>query len=59
MPTANAQNPTRPVIVHPPRASDAVGSALRGAYCKEAELPEDMILCLRKLNDNQRGRSRA
>ena len=36
--------------VEAPRASDAIGRALRGAFCGENGLPEDMAAMLRQLN---------
>ena len=36
--------------VEAPRASDAVGLALRGAYADDAGLPDDMAAMLRLLN---------
>jgi len=36
--------------VEAPRASDAIGSALRGAYQDESGLPDDMAAMLRQLN---------
>ncbi|WP_066796443.1 hypothetical protein [Sphingomonas soli] len=36
--------------VEAPRASDAIGLALRGAYQDESGLPDDMAAMLRQLN---------
>lgn len=36
--------------VEAPRASDAVGLALRDAYARELGLPDDMAALLRRLN---------
>ncbi|MBX3564238.1 MAG: hypothetical protein KF730_06625 [Sphingomonas sp.] len=36
--------------VEAPRASDAIGHALRGAYADEGGLPDDMAAILRQLN---------
>ena len=36
--------------VEAPRASDAIGLALRGAYANENGLPDDMTAMLRQLN---------
>jgi hypothetical protein len=40
--------------VEAPRASDAIGTALRDAYTREPALPEDMTAILHRLNE-QRG----
>ncbi len=40
----------QPVVVELPRPCDAVGSALRDAYNKDSTLPDDMLVCLRKLD---------
>jgi hypothetical protein len=36
--------------VEPPRASDAVGLALRDAFDRDLGLPDDMVMLLRRLN---------
>ena len=36
--------------VEPPRASDAIGVALRDAFERELNLPDDMVAMLRRLN---------
>lgn len=36
--------------VQAPRAGDAIGNALRGAYEQDLGLPEDMAAMLRQLN---------
>ncbi len=36
--------------VEPPRASDAIGVALRDAFEREVRLPDDMAAILRRLN---------
>jgi len=36
--------------VEAPRASDAIGLALRDAYAREQGLPDDMAAMLRQLN---------
>lgn len=41
--------------VEAPRASDAIGRALRGAYERDLGLPEDMARMLRSLNGNGAG----
>lgn len=38
--------------VESPRASDAIGKALRDVYGRDSGLPEDMIAMLARLNDN-------
>jgi hypothetical protein len=40
--------------VEAPRASDALGLALRDAYVRETGLPEDMVAMLRQLNRDGR-----
>lgn len=40
------------MIVERPRAGDAIGVALRDAYCREPELPDELATLLRQLNDN-------
>lgn len=40
--------------VEVPRASDAIGLALRDAYGREPSLPEDMAAMLRQLNRDGR-----
>lgn len=58
MGNATPHQQAQPVTVEPPRACDAVGNALRDAYGKELTLPDDMIICLRKLNGNGGSQSR-
>jgi len=41
-------------IVRPPRVTDDVGTALRGAFPAGAGLPDDMAELLRKLNRDSR-----
>ncbi|MDP1025651.1 hypothetical protein Q5H91_00355 [Sphingomonas sp. KR1UV-12] len=41
-------------VVRPPRPTDAVGEALRGAFPAGSGLPDDMIDLLRKLNRSGR-----
>jgi hypothetical protein len=36
--------------VDPPRASDAIGLALRDAYERDLGMPDDMAATLRRLN---------
>lgn len=43
---------TASYVVGTPRASDALGSALRDAYRRDAALPEDLAQLLRQLNGN-------
>jgi len=46
-----ASTASQPVYqVEAPRASDAIGLALRGAYERDLGLPEDMAKMLRRLN---------
>ncbi|MDT8757342.1 hypothetical protein MZO42_01400 [Sphingomonas psychrotolerans] len=40
----------RAYSVEPPRASDAIAVSLRDAFEREAGLPDDMIMLLRRLN---------
>lgn len=44
----------RSVVVDRPRASDAIGDALRGAFDRDSGLPADMMRLLRKI-DKTRG----
>ena len=43
---------SQPQMVEPPRASDAIGVALRDAYCRDGDLPETLATLLRQLNGN-------
>jgi len=52
---AEANNPT--YRVEAPRASDAIGSALRNAFRDECGLPDDMAALLRQLNQSGLQRS--
>jgi hypothetical protein len=47
-------NAVRGVVVDRPRASDAIGDALRGAFDRDNGLPADMMRLLRKI-DKTRG----
>jgi len=38
------------MIVAKPRATDAIGFALRDAYGRDAALPDDLAMLLRRLN---------
>jgi hypothetical protein len=40
----------RGVVVDRPRASDAIGDALRGAFDRDNGLPADMMRLLRKID---------
>ncbi len=51
--TAPSCHAPAPTVVRRPRASDAIGTALRDAYLRDAVLPEDMRGLLKSLNDNQ------
>lgn len=56
--TASAMDAMQPAYrVEAPRASDAIGLALRDAYARDLGLPDDMAAMLRQLNrDDQRTR---
>ncbi|MBN8810988.1 MULTISPECIES: hypothetical protein [Sphingomonas] len=49
--SASANEARQPAYrVEAPRASDAIGLALRDAYARDAGLPDDMAAMLRQLN---------
>lgn len=49
--SATAKDARQPAYrVEAPRASDAIGLALRDAYMRETGLPEDMASLLRRLS---------
>jgi hypothetical protein len=49
--SASANDARQPAYrVEPPRASDAIGLALRDAYVRDLGLPDDMAAMLRQLN---------
>lgn len=49
--SATASDARQPAYrVEAPRASDAIGLALRDAYMRELGLPDDMAAMLRRLN---------
>lgn len=52
-PTPHAGHPTG-YQVEPPRASDAIGMALRDAFERDLGVPEDMAAMLRLLGATQR-----
>lgn len=43
-------------IVSRPRAADAVGVALRNAFVRDCNVPDDMMVLLARLNGNGRAR---
>ncbi|RYY26829.1 MAG: hypothetical protein EOP62_08705 [Sphingomonadales bacterium] len=56
--SGSAQEAQQPAYrVEAPRASDAIGVALRGAYMDESGLPDDMAAMLRQLNRSDGFRS--
>lgn len=51
MPSPSGQDADRRrMVVAEPRAYDAMGSALRDAYCRDAGIPDDMLNCLSQLD---------
>jgi len=52
-PARSATTASQPAYqVEAPRASDAIGYALRGAFDRDLNLPEDMTAMLRWLNEH-------
>ncbi|MBY8826803.1 hypothetical protein [Hephaestia mangrovi] len=56
LPVSNAKAKTsRGIAVERPRASDAVGGALRNAFDRDCGLPADMIRLLRRMDSAEHG----
>jgi hypothetical protein len=43
-------NAPDPVVVRPPAVGDVLGRALRNAFDRDASLPAEMEMCLRRLD---------
>lgn len=52
-------NPQQPngYRVELPRPHDAIGVVLRDSYLRDIDLPEDMILLLRRMNGVRKGKA--